>query len=85
MPAAASANAPVQIETIRAPRSWAARSASSTGASGTRRCGVKPGTSTVSAVASASGPAWATTSNPALVGTGPAAAAQIVTVYGTSA
>ncbi len=63
-PAAASANAPVQIETIRAPRAWAARSASSTGAPGTRRCGSKPGTSTVSALASASGPAWATIVEP---------------------
>ena len=40
----------MQIETIRAPRAWAARSASSTRGSSARRCGVKPGTSTVSAV-----------------------------------
>ena len=78
MPAAASANAPVQIEAMRAPRAWAVRSASSTGAGGTRACGTNPGMSTVSASASASRPA-ATIVKPAVVTIGPAVAAQTVT------
>ena len=83
-PAAASANAPVQIEAMRAPRCCAARRAARTGAGGTRRWGVKPGTRTVSALASASSPAWATIGNPVVVGTGPGSAAQTVTRYGVS-
>ena len=48
-PAAATANAPVQIETRRAPRPWASRTASSTAADGVASRSSWPGTITVSA------------------------------------
>jgi hypothetical protein len=67
-PAAASANAPVQIETLRP---GASRSAASTGSGSSRSGSSKPGTTIVQASASASRPRCAITSKPTLVRTGP--------------
>ena len=54
------------------------------GSGGTRRCGEKPGTSTVSALRQRLDAGVGDDAKPALVGTGPAAAAQTVSEYGAS-
>lgn len=73
-PAAASTNAPVQIDMIRAPRSYAARSASITSGSTVPEANVElswmPGTITVSAVSSSSRPWSGSTWKPPVLRTG---------------
>jgi len=81
-PAAASTNAPVQIDTSRAPgRTWASVSANSPGSSPRSQTGPmsrEAGTITVSASASASGPAEASTEKSQLVRTGRPGAGETV-------
>ena len=81
-PAAASTNAPVQIDTSRVPGRIKASAAATSGDStpSTRADGYRvPGMTTVSAVASASGPASATTENPVVAETGSRDSAQVTT------
>ena len=83
-PVAAMRNAPLQIETSRAPRSFAARRAATTAADGSP---LQPGTMIVSAVSSASSPCSTKKANPpAAAGSGPVRSAATVSSYhqGTS-
>ena len=59
----------MQIDATRAPRSWAASSASSTASGIGHASSPMPGTITVSASSSASSPRGTTTSKPFSVGT----------------
>ncbi len=83
-PAAASTNAPVQIDMIRAPRSWAAVSAAVTAGTGTPSRSVgppwMPATITVSASSVASSPWSGSTWKPADERTGRPSGVQVVTV-----
>ncbi len=72
-PAWARTKAPVQMETIRAPRAWAARSAARTSPATGEPGGCQPGTTTVSARSSASRPSSTSSGAPRVVGTGPGA------------
>ena len=76
---AASRKTPLQIDTSRAPRACAARTAATTSGDGSP---CQPGTITVSAVSSASSPC--STKNPkppAVAGTGPGRSAATVSSY----
>src|SRR5258707_11897134 len=70
MPAWARAKAPTQIEIIRAPRTWARRSAASTAGSSGALWGRYPGTTTVSARDKRRRPPAGLIVNPAVVRTG---------------
>ena len=80
-PAAASTKAPVQIETRRAPRAAAAARAASTAPAASPGC-ARPGTTIVSARASASRPCSMSSAGPPSTGTGPGASVHTVTAYG---
>ena len=68
----------MQIETIRAPRAAAERSASSAGSGGGSKTSRYPGTITVSARPIASSPARSPIEKPVVVETDPASTAQAV-------
>ena len=81
-PAAASTNAPVQIDTSRVPGRIRANASDASGVNtpSVRADGNRvPGITTVSAVASASGPAAGSRSKPVVAATGPGVSAQVTT------
>src|SRR5690606_10560317 len=80
-PAYASAKAPEQMLTTRAPRECARRSAWTTVGEGGSPAGSQPGMTTVSARSSASSPSVTSMSYPASVATGPGRSAHTLKVY----